>query len=132
MLASLGFLVQESYHPLFGGRIEGPAINQIPQIPTPLWFILTLAIGIAEASRIQIGWANPYEGMDNVQRLKPGYNPGDVGFDPLGIRPEDPDELRTMQERELSHGRLAMIASAIFIGQETLYQKPWLELLNGA
>jgi hypothetical protein len=130
MLAALGFLTQESYHPLFGGRIEGAAINQIPEIPVPLWFILTLAIGIAEGARIQAGWANPYEGKENVQKLKPGYSPGDLGFDPLGIRPEDPAALREMQERELSHGRLAMIASAIFIGQETLYQKPWLEMLT--
>jgi hypothetical protein len=131
MLASLGFLVQESYHPLFGGRIEGAAINQIPEIPVPLWFILTLAIGIAEGARIQAGWANPYEGMDQVQRLKAGYTPGDIKFDPLGLKPEDPAEFRKMQERELSHGRLAMIAAAGFIAQETVSQQPWLQAWSG-
>jgi hypothetical protein len=132
MIATLGFLVQESFHPLFGGNITGPAINQIPEIPPALWFIMTLGIGIAEVTRIQIGWANPYEGMDNVQRLKPSYSPGDLGWDPLGIRPENPVALREMQERELSHGRLAMLASIIFIGEETLYQKPWAEILAGS
>merc|ERR1719235_1254262 len=66
MLASAGFLVQENFHPLFSGD-GGPAIEQIPNLPPWVWFIMTLGVGIAEANRIQIGWANPYEGMDNVQ-----------------------------------------------------------------
>merc|ERR1740127_30655 len=106
MLAAAGFLVQEGFHPLFNG-INGPAIDQIPQLPVPLWFAMTLGIGIAESVRIQKGWANPYEGMENVQGLKPDYYPGDLNFDPLGLKPEDPAEFRLMQERELSHGRLA-------------------------
>merc|ERR1719253_1103306 len=125
MLASLGFLTQESFHPLFGGNIEGPAINQIPEIPVPMWFIMTLGIGIAESSRIQAGWANPYEGMTNVQRLKPEYTPGDLGFDPLKLKPEDPAEFRAMQEKELSPGRLAMLAAAGFLAQETLTGSTW-------
>merc|ERR1719472_771842 len=60
MLASLGFLVQENFHPLFSGD-GGPAIEQIPALPPALWFLMTLGIGAAEALRIQKGWANPYE-----------------------------------------------------------------------
>ena len=30
-----------------------------------------------------------------------------------------------LQERELSHGRLAMFAAAGFIAQETVDQEPW-------
>merc|ERR1719152_660538 len=104
MLAAAGFLVQEFWHPLFTAD-GGPAIEQIPKLPPPLWFGMTLAIGICETIRIQKGWSNPYEGMENVQGLKPDYYPGDLGFDPLGLRPEDPAELRTMQEKELSHSR---------------------------
>jgi hypothetical protein len=90
---------------------------------------MTLGVGIAESQRIQLGWANPYEGKDNTQRLKPGYFPGDLGWDPLGIKPEDPAELRKMQERELSHGRLAMFAAAGFLAQETVTQLPWAATL---
>merc|ERR1719230_2361802 len=125
MLAAAGFLVQENFHPLFSGD-GGPAIQQIPALPVPLWFGMTLAIGIAESVRIQKGWANPYEGMDNVQALKEGYYPGDLGFDPLGLKPEDPAEFRTMQEKELSHGRLAMIAAAGFMAQEAVTGTTWL------
>eukprot|EP00966_Prymnesium_polylepis_P053045 1227905-Prymnesium_polylepis.1 len=89
MLAAAGFLVQENFHPLFSAD-GGPAIEQIPKLPPVLWFAMTLGIGICETLRIQKGWANPYESMDNVQALKDGYTPGDLGFDPLGLAPEDP------------------------------------------
>merc|ERR1719421_2365632 len=124
MLASAGFLVQENFHPLFSAD-GGPAIEQIPSLPPALWFIMTLGIGICETLRIQKGWANPYESMDNVQSLKPDYYPGDLGFDPLGLKPEDPVEFKRMQERELSHGRLAMLAAAGFMAQEAVTGKTW-------
>jgi len=124
MLAAAGFLVQEGFHPLFSGD-GGPAIEQIPNLPPWIWFIMTLGVGIAEASRIQIGWANPYEKMENVQALKEEYYPGDLKFDPLGLAPEDPAEFRIMQEKELSHGRLAMLAAAGFLAQETVTGTTW-------
>ena len=90
-----------------------------------LQFGAVSAIGIAETLRIQKGWANPYEGMDNVQRLKEDYYPGDLDFDPLGLKPTDPKELRTMQEKELSHGRLGMLAAAGFMAQEAVTGTTW-------
>merc|ERR1719163_758698 len=129
MLASAGFLVQENFHPLFSAD-GGPAIEQIPKLPPALWFAMTLGIGIAETLRIQKGWANPYEldkdgKLSNIQALKPDYYPGDLAFDPLGLAPEDPAEFRKMQERELSHGRLAMLAAAGFMAQEAVSGKTW-------
>jgi len=124
MLASLGFIVQEYWHPLFSAD-GGPAIEQIPKLPPAMWFLMTLGIGIAESMRIQKGWANPYEGMENVQALKPGYEPGDLGFDPLGLKPSSPEEYRNMQEKELSHGRLAMLSAAGFMAQEAVTGKTW-------
>jgi len=124
MLASAGFLVQEKFHPLFSGD-NGPAIQQIPQLPPLLWFAMTLGIGICESLRIQKGWANPYESMDNVQALKEDYYPGDLGFDPLGFKPDDPTEFLEMQEKELSHGRLAMLAAAGFLAQEAVTGTTW-------
>ena len=108
MLAAAGFLVQENFHPLFNG-LGGPAIEQIPQLPAWLWFVGTLGVGICEANRIQIGWANPYENPANVQALKPGYTPGDLNFDPLGLKPTTEAGLLEMQTKELQNGRLAML-----------------------
>ena len=105
MLAAAGFLVQEGFHPLFSAD-GGPAIEQIPALPPAIWFLMTLGIGICETLRIQKGWENPYsgDGQENIQKLKADYYPGDLGFDPLGLKPTDPAELREMQEKELSHG----------------------------
>merc|ERR1719183_1532870 len=124
MLAAAGFLVQENFHPLFSGD-GGPAIQQIPALPPAIWFLMTLGIGIAESYRIQVGWANPYEKMENVQALKPEYYPGDLNWDPLGLKPEDPEELRAMQTKELQNGRLAMLAAAGFLAQEAVTGTTW-------
>ena len=125
MLAAAGFLVQENFHPLFSGA-GGPAIQQIPELPPWIWFIMTLGIGIAESSRIQVGWSNPYkEGVDSIQTLKDDYYPGDLDWDPLGLKPTDPEELRAMQTKELQNGRLAMLAAAGFMAQEAVTGTTW-------
>merc|ERR1719152_291459 len=120
MLAALGFLVQEKFHPLFTAD-GGPAIEQIPKLPPWLWLVMTAGIGAAEAYRINVGWDEP----DAAEKLKPGYYPGDLGFDPLGLKPEDPAELAMMQEKELAHCRLAMIAAAGFLAQEAVSGSTW-------
>merc|ERR1719353_2733611 len=80
MLAAVGFIVQENFHPLFSG-VGGPAIDQIPQLPFAWWFSLGLGITFCEFYRIQI-------------------------------------EFREFQTKELWHGRIGMIAAAIFLLQE--------------
>ena len=57
--------------------------------------------------------------------VRPGYVPGNLGFDPLGLAPTDPAEFREMQEKELSHGRLGMIAAAGFMAQEAVTGQTW-------
>ena len=125
MLSALGFIVQEKFHPLFSGD-GGPAIDQVPQLPPWLWAVMTAGIGAAEFYRISVGYS-PLDPETNKAEsaLKPGYYPGDIGFDPLGLKPEDPAEFRTMQEKELAHGRLAMIASAGFLAQEAVTKSTW-------
>jgi len=124
MLASAGFIVQEKFHPLFSGD-GGPAIEQIPKLPVFMWFAITLGIGMVESLRIQAGWASPYEPNHVFQKLRPDYVPGDIGFDPLGLKPEDPEEFRAMQTKELQNGRLGMIAAAGFLAQETVTGQTW-------
>jgi hypothetical protein len=50
--------------------------------------------------------------------IRADHVPGDLGFDPLGLKPTDPAELKEMQNKELNNGRLAMIAAAGMIAQE--------------
>merc|ERR1712125_20639 len=106
MLASLGFLVQEKFHPLFSGD-GGPAIDQIPKLPIWLWGVMLAGIGSAEQTRIAKGWQKLDPQSNKASSaLREGYYPGDIGFDPFNIRPKAPAALRLMQEKELSHGRL--------------------------
>ncbi len=125
MLSALGFIVQEKFHPLFSGD-GGPAIDQVPQLPPWLWAVMTAGIGAAEFYRISVGYS-PLDPETNKadSALKPGYYTGDIGFDPLGLKPEDAAEFRLMQEKELAHGRLAMIASAGFLAQEAVTKSTW-------
>ena len=50
--------------------------------------------------------------------IRSDHTPGDLGFDPLGLKPESPAELAEMQTKELNNGRLAMIAIAGMVVQE--------------
>lgn len=50
----------------------------------------------------------------------PRYFPGNLGFDPLGLYPEDEDGQRNMQLAEIKHGRLAMLAVAGYAAQEAV------------
>ena len=61
----------------------------------------------------------------SFQRLRADYVPGDLGFDPLNLKPTSPTALRSMQEKELSNGRLAMIAAAGFMAQEAVTGQTW-------
>merc|ERR1712127_43848 len=124
MLAVLGFLVGESVEGssfLFDAQITGPAISHPAQIPDGWDALIITMIGAAEAQRAQIGWVDPADASyDQPGLLRDDYYPGDIGFDPLGIRPEDPEELDLMITRELQNGRLAMLAAAGFLAQEAV------------
>ena len=128
MLAVIGFLVAESWHPLFAD-VNGPAIDHLTQVrgEYPAFFEFgALAIGGLEVNRALKGWAFP-DSREAVGQLQDGYYPGDVGFDPLGLKPDDPAEFDIMATKELQHGRLAMLAAAGFIAQELVNHKPILE-----
>ena len=63
------------------------------------------------------GWMEPAV-PENYFQLRPEYIPGDLDFDPFGLRPEDPEECKEMQTKELQHCRLAMLAAVGMIVQE--------------
>ncbi len=55
------------------------------------------------------------------------YHPGDIGFDPLGLKPEDPKKWGIMITKELQNGQLAMFATAGFLAQEAVDGKGIIE-----
>ena len=122
MLAVVGFLVGEKVEGssfLFDAQITGPAITHLSQVPVGFWVALTVAIGAAEQKRATIGWVEPENvPVGKAGLLRDDYMPGDIGFDPLGLKPSDPTEFFEMQTKELQNGRLAMLAAAGFLAQE--------------
>lgn len=59
--------------------------------------------------------------LAQIRRAKnndPDYFPGNLGWDPLGLYPEDQEGQFRMQLAEIKHGRLAMIAITAFAIQE--------------
>merc|ERR1719221_1972132 len=124
MLASLGILVGEQFHPLFGGNIDVPSYIAFQETPLQtFWPAVVVAIAIPEVFSV-FQFQTPAlfqakgEGGGQVWSMRPDHTPGDLGFDPLGLRPEDPEELLQMRNKELNNGRLAMIAAAGMIAQE--------------
>jgi hypothetical protein len=131
MLAVIGFLVTESpvkFHPLFETESKdiGPAIRHLDEVraAAPFFFeILAVGIGAAEIYRALRGWENPTEVTEKGTVLKDNYFPGDIGFDPLGLKPTDPEAFAKMSTKELQNGRLAMLGIAGFVAQELINGK---------
>jgi hypothetical protein len=134
MLAFVGFLVGEKVEGssfLFDSQITGPAISHLSQVPVGFWIALTVVIGAAEQTRATIGWVEPENvPVGKAGLLRSDYTPGDIGFDPLGLKPSDSSELKIMQTKELQHGRLAMLAAAGFLAQELVDGKGIIEHLQ--
>ena len=123
MLACVGYLAGEAIPGPFS--LNGPANDQLQQLPLPVFIVLSLGIAAAELKRAKIGWVEPsYKpGSRTLWTLRDEYYPGDVGFDPLGFKPQDPKAFADMQTRELQNGRLAMIGIIGMMSQELVNHK---------
>jgi len=116
MLAALGFPLAEQFHPLFGGDIDVASDFAFQQTPLQdFWGPVVLAIAIPEVFSV-FSFNSPAGGQP--WSVRSDHTPGDLGFDPLGLKPTDPKELKEMQTKELNNGRLAMLAAAGMIAQE--------------
>jgi len=139
MLAVVGFLVGEQVAgstSILDGRISGPAISHLSQMPGILiTFIITLIAGVEAQRAKNTKKANSNSiglfGLKPKRPLKDEYYPGDLNFDPLNIRPTEKGEFDLMVTRELQNGRLAMLAVAGFWAQEKINGVPIAEYLNG-
>merc|ERR1712174_131695 len=117
---------------LFDAQVSGPAITHLTQVPTAFWIILLISIGAAEQYRAVAAFEDPKDVPDAEPGLmRAGHFPGDIGFDPLGLKPEDPEEFEKMVTKELQNGRLAMLAAAGFMAQELADGKGIIEHLQG-
>merc|ERR1712193_261930 len=113
-----------NFHPLFGGDIDVPAYLAFQQTPLQtFWPAVVFAIAIPEIFSV-FSFKTPAlfaeKGKEGGMpwEIRSDFTSGDLGFDPLGLKPTDPAELKEMQTKELQNGRLGMIAAAGMIVQE--------------
>ena len=116
MLAALGFLVAEGFHPLFGGSIDVPSYVAFQATPLQtFWPVTVLIVGTVEIFSV-LTYQSPFDGK--WWTLKESHKSGDFMFDPAGLKPTGALELKEMQTKELNNGRLAMLGIAGMVGQE--------------
>lgn len=153
MLASSGIILQEHFHPLHP-EIGGLAITHMDQLTSSSSFVssflsvdglsgmdfyLVLAVlCVSETFALFKNWnrwlPNEYNHQFDhnigIGNLRKNYRNGDYGFDPLGLKPENPEDFRDFVEIELNHGRLAMIAFIGILAQEYMTGLPPLPPLQ--
>jgi len=131
MLATVGYLVGEAVPGPFG--LTGPANDQLGKLPLPVLLLLGASIGFVEYRRAVVGWVEPdfAPESNSLWTLRDNYYPGDIGFDPLGLKPQDATEFANMQTKELQNGRLAMLGVAGMCAQELVNHKTIAATLAG-
>jgi len=107
MAASLGVIVSEVFHPIFDRWDEGEFVSAAAS-----HFVPTAANNFWPAFAVLTG------AIEIVTKLKDPDNTGDYGWDPLGLKPDDPEKWIQLQNKELNNGRLAMFGIAGILVQE--------------
>ena len=129
MMAVVGYLVGENTPTIsYGFNHPTIGINQLAETKGTVLFSFFLFINLCEAFRANKGWVEP--GLGPLFSLRENYYPGDLGFDPAGLKPTNAAEFDTMQAKEISNGRLAMLAAAGMCVQELVNGKAILENLG--
>ncbi|CAJ1933684.1 unnamed protein product [Cylindrotheca closterium] len=117
MLAAAGWPISELWDakiasklalsPVVDGSFRAPSVlnGGLAKIPAAYWVFCFILAGTVEV-------------IGASEKNKPGYTPGNLGFDPIGLYPKDPAGQGRMQLAELKNGRLAMIAIVGFAAQE--------------
>ena len=121
MLAALGFLVGEQFHPLWGGNVDVPSYMAFQETPLqPFWPVVVFVIASLEVFSV-FTFNTPLGG--EPWTIRSDHTPGEPSlgkcFDPLGLKPTDPAELLAMQNKELNNGRYA------FASQFPRRLRPW-------
>ena len=91
VLATLGFLVGELWHPLYDGKISG-GLAALGQVPAAAWLQIVAAIGVIELT---------------IGRQRDDLPPGQIGdfgqaFNPFA---DEPEKFEALQLKELKNGR---------------------------
>ena len=106
MLAAIALPTSEMMNP------DTLAINYLSSMESSMQSPFWAGMFVYEFLRMGIGWNNPFERDAKSFTLKDAYQPGNL----LAFQPDN--ITKAMYDRELSNGRLAMLACAHIIGSE--------------
>jgi len=114
MLACLGMITADTFHPLFGGKNSGNPLQAATQIPKLGWIQIILFVGFMEVL-----------GVMNSRR--PDYEPGNF----LGSSQWETDATwKSYQTKELNNGRLAMFGAIGMLTGSYITGEGPLEAIN--
>lgn len=121
MLASAGILTQELLKNPLG--IDGPGIyhwDAAQKVFPEFGFLFLLLTAFIEGGQIVKYYETASEARAEGRNaiLKADSEPGDLGWDPLGWYPEDPEEQAIIRTKEIQNGRLAMLSFLGIVAQE--------------
>eukprot|EP00667_Euglena_gracilis_P019119 EG_transcript_20438 len=121
MLAVVGLPLAEQFHPLFGGAVDGPGVQAVlrPELAVFWLLLLPLFYFLEQPTLAAYDTTGKLPGL-----FKEAHKPGDYGFDPLSLKPATDTEYEAMQCKELSNGRLAMVATLGMLAQEVVTSRP--------
>ena len=108
--------------PTIEQHTDGLAIYQFQELPDITQIGIVALMTIGEFSSIIRGWENP---KDKLFRLKEDYQPGDFGFPSWN---KNENAMETQMDKELNHGRLAMIAVLGMMAQELVTGRQILDI----
>jgi len=119
MLAAAGWPLSEVFDKKIAGVLGlNPLLDSADRVPSLLNGGLGKVNVAYWAACVGIAAAVDLYGIS--RKSSPGYTPGDLGFDPLGVMPKDEAGMKNMQLAEIKNGRLAMIAITAFAVQEAV------------
>merc|ERR1712113_201927 len=99
-----GFLVGEKFYPLFPSvDIDTPAYLAFQQTELQnFWTAIVAAIAIPEVYSVFV-YEQPSDGAEEWT-MRTDRLPGDFGFDPLRLKPDNPEKFLALQNKELNNG----------------------------
>jgi hypothetical protein len=119
MFASLGLVIGEKFSPVFGDKDPAPAallaFKETSAGSSTFWGGALVAVSFLELFGMN------YQ-QHSVDRKDP-LQAGNFGWDPLGLKPKNPEIMKAYQSKELNNGRLAMFGIMGIIAQEMVTGK---------
>ncbi|KAL7563293.1 hypothetical protein ACA910_016653 [Epithemia clementina (nom. ined.)] len=133
MLAAIGWPASELWDRAIASQMDmEPILDPEGRVPSllngglqrvsPIWW--GFCIGLTAAIDLY--------GIAKSRQGETTYEPGKLGFDPLGFYPVDPKGQKKVEEAEIRNGRLAMLAVVFYCWEEWLTkmavvtETPWL------